>query len=145
MQSSPQIHRGTVLVEVPANPAAGADFVYSPPLYTFAKVEAISYTLVTDANVANRYPGIQISYPPGYTIYHTPGTVITAGLTSIITLWVGGPQTPSFVANRYTGSLPDNLWLEQGVTLSSEIRQIQVGDAITNVRLLLRRWADPND
>jgi len=133
---------GCIFPITPAAPAAGANFTTTLDVNFQSLIHAITFRLVTDANAANRYPGISFTYPTGEVFIFMPGTAITASTTANVYLLPGLGTAVSYTANRYCSGLPTDFYVPRGTVVASYIANIQAGDQLSVMSVVLRRWAD---
>jgi hypothetical protein len=125
-----------------ANPAAGADFAFVCPAFTYLEVISLTLDFISDATVVNRTVVLTITMPPG-NIHSYPAEVLqVASLTRKYTFTptpnVVSPGSSFFV----TGQLP-NLGLQNSMTLSSAVQSIQPADQLDNISILVKRHTTP--
>jgi len=127
----------SIYAEVIADPGAGTNFTCPVFAYVHNAIYVIRFRLVTDATVANRYPALTITPPVGqpWTIFGN--LPIAASQTVDVTFMAGQPTDPTYATNLYTVGLPRHLWMPIGSVVTSNIRQLQAGDAIT---LICATW-----
>lgn len=131
--------RGSLDVITVANPAAGAEFLYTiPALRTVILLQAY-WVLTCDANVANRVPSIVLTDGTD-TIWHNhTATPVTAGQVALIGHSAGimGWESPNAGGSINLGPLPLPCFLNPGFTIGSDNDSIQVGDQISAIRLTM--------
>lgn len=133
---------GSIFTITPAAVGAGTNFTTTLDLNFRSLPHAITFRIVTDANVANRYPGISCTFPTGEAFIFMPATAITASLTTNVYLLPGLGTAVSFAANRYCSGLPTNFYVPPGTVIASFVANIQAGDQISLQAVVMRRWAD---
>lgn len=124
-------------VQSVANPAAGAQAVYTVPAGTGpVTLEAVTYTLTTDAVVANRQGRVQILDSAGNVVatFQSTGNV-AASSTVTVYLSEGNSQTANATSGSSFGSLaPITLypgWKVQTVTAAMDPGDTITGFAVT--------------
>jgi hypothetical protein len=125
-----------------ASPFAGADFQYLLPNNFRYRLDMVHYQLVTDANVANRYPGLRITETGLYDSYLHGLAAITASLSVNISMWPGLSAIGAITASYYTMSLPRGLYLSPQTNIYSHVAQIQAADQLNNIYLYFTKWPD---
>lgn len=132
--------QGSLIREPVTNPAAGANFTMTLDPVFHVILHAVTFTLLTDANVANRYANIIIT-PPTAEILTCATTVAHVASTNVVyTYWEGWPHVGAIAVNRATLPLPNAFFIPRGSLVGSDIRQIQAGDQISNIVLWFRKW-----
>lgn len=118
------------------NPAAAAEITETVPTGARWRVRSASFTLVTDANVANRE--VTIVLDDGTTILFTSPSGFThaASLTRRYSAAMIGAQTAPAQATDRQIVLPD-LWLPGGSRLRTVTTNIQAGDDYSAPQLLV--------
>ena len=81
-----------------ADPAPGADIIYTPPLYLLQRILSITFKLDTDDPVANRRIQIWVVRPTGVTQFQESSVVQAALLTYIYNFH--SAYTPVLTAER---------------------------------------------
>lgn len=127
-----------------ANPAAGANFTYSVPDRTSLELISLDFNFAADANVANRYLIVSITYS-GWTLFRSrPSSAFTAGTNNDISVGAGFCPPSSggtTLANQL--SWPVGLVAPPNAIYSIAFLNIQVGDQISLVRTLFHRRLTP--
>jgi len=119
-----------------ANPAAATDFTFTVPANTRMLIVSISFTLTTDANVANRTIRLIFSSPTVAILSVSSQTAQAASESGQMSFYIGaGESFSSFYSLDKHIPLPDHYWLNPGSSVSSNIRSFQAGDTITNIRI----------
>ena len=144
-RSFQQLIRGTA-------PAAGSSFTTTVSGFFRSRLIGAVFALTTDANAANRYVTVECLQDDNTPFLLGAGAVtVTANTTA-----------QRFAGSMYTGSGSWNtgtdvmfpllpLWIMEGQTLKINVASIQVGDTLTNIRLLFDRfptaahWFDASD
>lgn len=125
------------------NPAAGANFAYTVDGRYVERLLSVRFTLVTSAVVANRFPVMRLSDVTGRVVAGVwAGGTIPASTTQIQTLAREFSLQSNYGGTEVFGPLPD--WITPpGYTWQSFVQNIDVGDQISAVTLLVNRF--PND
>lgn len=142
MNYSEPLKHGEIIQLVPANPVAGADLSFLlPNNYTY-RILNLSFTFVTDANVATRYQTLTISNG-GVRALWAVNNLGTAASQTIIVNWAewAEPETPTAVGVRLC-PLPRELIIPGNYLIDTAINGIQVGDQISLVSIWLQRWVN---
>lgn len=119
-----------------ANPAAATDFTFTVPANTRMFVLSVSFTFAADVNVANRVLRLIYSDETVAILSVSNLSPLAASESGQVSFFVGaGNSFTSFYSLDKHTPLPDHFWLNAGSSISSAIRNIQAGDAITNIRI----------
>lgn len=128
-----------------ANPAAGADWSFSPTSGAFAVIHSLRMQLVTSATVANR--GIRLTVSKDGTEYFRTvarGTQ-AASLTQVYTGFKGF-DGPNIVSITVPISLPvDGIWLPQGHVLASSTLNIDATDQFSGIAGYITEYPTGSD
>lgn len=130
-----------------ANPAAGAEWTFTPVSGTRIRVRSVMASFTASATVANRFPTIQIrenvaglncgQYPSSFAVTATTVATVSAG---------SGVSTPTALSNCVTISLPDDTFIGQNSNTNFQLRtltgNIQVGDQWSNIVIFGEEWLD---
>ena len=117
-----------------AVPAVATDPTFTVPAGHVWRVRAISAQVVTDANVANRSPLLQVSDGTAVFLTIPPFAVITAGLTARLSWLV--QAGPYGAAAAQVMPLPE-LELQAGWVVSLLTGAIQAGDQYSALALIV--------
>jgi hypothetical protein len=124
-------------------PAAGGGFTYTVDGRYFERVLAVSFQLVTDAVVANRFGQVFIQDSNGKAITSVPvGGTVVASTTLSVWLALNSPTLANSVSGGSFGYLPD-LLLPPGWKVVLSVFGADPGDQVSNVVVLVQRY--PND
>jgi len=124
-------------------PAAGAQWSHKVDGRYFTRVLAVTFTLVTSAVVANRFPAVNLTDNNGRLITSVPaGGTVVASSTLNVFLAAGAPAYAFGASGGTFGFLPD-LLVPPDYSWSSVVAGIDVGDQLSGITLLLQRF--PND
>lgn len=132
---------GQVWIAYPANPAAGANFTYTLPTPYHYKLDAVRFKIVTDANAANRQVMLHMYTVGAPSIYYSSTILVAENLTRYYSLWAGLNTIDRGTFSQNVCSLPPQMYLRENCIIASDIKNIQVGDLITEIQLHFRRWA----
>lgn len=139
-------HRGKQVILQCDTPAAGVNWglqLPNTPDSVFWRIRSIAFTLVADANVANRIQRVTYRIGgvdgPVYAISGNPTAIVATNVVSCTyaegyTATVGAPGTVS------AAPLPIGLLAKGGDALVSGIANIQVGDQLSGVRVVAEEW-----
>lgn len=129
-------------VAVPA-PGAGQNWSHKVDGRYFTRLLAISFTLVTSAVVANRFPAVNLADNNGRLITSVPagGTVVASSTLSVF-LATGAPAYAFGASGGTFGFMPD-LLIPPDWVWSSVVSGLDAGDVLSAIVLLLQRF--PND
>jgi hypothetical protein len=126
------------------NPGAGANFSYTVPDRTSLELISLDFNFTADANVANRYLIVSVTYS-GWTLFRSRGSVAyTAGTSNDISVGAGfcpPASGGSSLANQL--SWPVGLVAPPNAIYSIAFLNIQAGDQISLVRTLFHRRLTP--
>lgn len=127
------------VVSVP-NPGAGNELSYSFPGSEDSRLRAVTFQLVTSATVATRTVFLDYVDGSGVVIArHSSGFTQTAGLTTLYTFGVGINAYGANAAANIGSPLID-LLLRHGMKVQTTIVNLDSGDVISNVRLVLDQF-----
>lgn len=121
-----------------ADPAVAAELTYTAD--TDMVVCSLLFTLVTDANVANRFPTLVAKDASGNEFWRSQisGAGQAASSTAKYTAWRGAPLNQT---QHVQFALPEGgLELPRGGTLTTVTPNKQVGDDYSAMRLQIKRW-----
>ena len=125
----------------PADPAAGTNVTFVVPIVARIQIIGVTFNLVTDANVASRFPIVfatPIARTFGLTGPTSPQTA-TQNVTHHFSLT--GSQSLLFAAqNLATVPLSASLILRTGDILNISIAGLQAGDQISSVLIRYKQW-----
>lgn len=123
-----------------AAPAVQTDWAYEVPAGSEMYFDSIMFRFAADGNAANRQLRAYMYGPDNFDIYRLWfTTVVTAGQTVTVSLWVGNSRTDDLTTTNYSDALPD-MRLPALSDVGSAITNMQVGDQISDVRLNVTRW-----
>ncbi len=131
---------GAILSTAVANPAAGADWSFTVPAQSRAKVRSVKAQLATSATAGARLARLQITDGTNVVFTVVPTITQTVSLTWTYdwALGMGGELNAS--ANNFVGeALPDML-LEPGWVIGTSTAAISATDQWSLIRLETERW-----
>lgn len=133
---------GTIQSRTGANPVAAAEIIETVPTNTFWKLRAMQFTLVTDANAANR--GVLVALDDGVTSYHETRQfdVQIASLSRVYSYSVGTYYLADALFGAYFNVLP-KLVMAAGHRWRTVTGSIQAGDDYGAPQYLVEAWHDP--
>lgn len=111
-----------------ANPAAGADWVWTVPSSTAWQIQSIRAQLVTSAAVANRTPVLRVTDTAGNIVLDAPATAAQAASATVVYEWVAGVPDQALTGGDLQLELPTGLTLEANWTVQTVTAGIQAGD-----------------
>jgi hypothetical protein len=126
-----------------AAPAVATDWTTTVPAALIWKILSICFDFNTDANVANRSILIDIesgALALGSYLYFGNHT---AGVTIVYTASASPTDNYHDAYYHRSMALPPNLWLPGGTTIHSAIANMQVGDQLGNVGMIVEQWIQP--
>lgn len=132
--------RGRPRVIIAPNPAAGSDWTYthSGPSWFFLRTVALQ--LRTSAAVATRIVRLQLTFLSVVVAQFAPTATQAAGLTVIYT-GTSAPVASGDPATAYI-SLPNELIIQDGMTLGSSTTALQAADQFSLIALLGEEFTD---
>jgi len=123
-------------------PAPGTDYSYTlPPGWRYLLSSAV-FTLVTDANVANRILEFIISGAARTWWKMQSSTTQTASTTHIHQFAIGSDRNPTPGDLDYYAPLNPMLYIPGSFTISTHTTGIQAGDLFSVVSLYFLRWPE---
>lgn len=135
--------RGVISELFTANPAAGAEILYSAAGYSLDIIHFARVTLVTDATVANRRVHFKFQRT-GDTVFETfSDQDQAASLTRVYTLAPYGFVTNSLNDNDILVPIPENLTMYADWVLATETTNKQAGDNFSSLYFQAERFANP--
>lgn len=127
----------------PANPGAGLQWAHKGDGRYYTRLLAATFTLVTSAVVANRFPAVTLTDSNGKVVTSVPaGGTVVASSTLNVFLATGAPAYAFGASGGTFGFLPDIL-IPPDWVWSSAVAGIDPGDQLSAVVLLVQRF--PND
>jgi hypothetical protein len=138
------LSQGSMIIERPATPAPGAGFYLVVPNHTRWLIQTVMFSLTTDANVANRRPTPQWYDTTGLWFQQEPNGTQAASLTRY---WFFRPDNGiavTTIAGNIYASLPPPFVMLPNHRIQFTIADIQAGDQVDNIRVLLYRWVERN-
>lgn len=132
---------GKVMVAYAVNPAAGTNFTYTLPTPYHYKLDAVRFKIVTDANAANRTLMLHMHEIGLPSIYYSSTSLVAENLTRYVSLWAGLNTIDRQSFSEIVGSLPPQIYLRESCIIESDIKNIQVGDQLSEIQLHFRMWA----
>ena len=133
---------GNLVEALPANPAAGADFVFSFNSSTVFRLSSVTATLSTSATVATRVPRLRILDGLGKTVYQAGPTATVPA--SIVAVCSGTPDNMAVTADTTTiaWSIPPGQTGNGGVfwQLASSTLNLQAADQWSAIAVVYEQW-----
>jgi hypothetical protein len=118
-----------------ANPAAGAGFTYTVGGNYWERIAAVSFTIVTDGNAANRQVLLAFKDGSGANIASTAsGGTQAATLTRLYSFVPNQGTAPALIGTTFLAPLPV-LFLQPGFTMVMSITSVQAGDQVSAIRV----------
>lgn len=133
--------RGTFRLVLGTVPAAGADFVDTVPANRRWGVNAIAFTLVPSATVANRTPVLTIDDGANIIWESSNNANVVASTTTKFRAGAG-VQLTTVQANIFQIPLPELLELPAGSRIRSVTGGIQAGDQFNAILYNVEEWFD---
>ena len=136
-------NRGEMVQINSGDPVAGAEQSLAGPDGTRWLIRFITFTLVTDATVANRRPHLVFNTDntPSLNVFSSVDQ--TASLTRNYTAAHFGGALSESNDNDILIPLPDNIWIEINDTITTETTGIVAGDNYGQMRVHVERFAAP--
>lgn len=118
-----------------ANPAAGGGFTYTISGNYWERIASLSFTLVTDSNVANRQVLVAMKDGSAANLASTAsGGTQAASLTRLYSFVPNQGTAPALIGTTFLAPLPV-LFLQPEFTVVVSITSVQVGDQISAIRV----------
>lgn len=136
--------RGSLQEELPIDPAAGALWTWTVPNFVKVEILNVRFLYAADANVANRYVGLEFRRAGGAIFYRTQATVAqTAGQARVYHGAQISPAMPLVYPNSLQIQLPfRNLFLA-GYQIGIYCDGIQVTDQISESAIIYLEHGEP--
>lgn len=131
---------GEVVPAVVTTPAAGANFSYILPAGYHYKLDALRFKIITDANVANRSIMLMFYRTGAPVLYYSSTLLVAEGFTRYFSMWAGLNTIDRSSFSQNVCSLPAQIYLSPPEKIESDIKNIQVGDQLSEIVLTFRRW-----
>lgn len=127
-------------VLIPA-PGAGVEVSKAVPAGEIWELLGVSYRLTTSAVVANRRSSLRVRDPNGQLIGQVDGPAVqAAGIVQDYCYECG--SIPPVAAVVFTAPLPvQSIALPSGFVISTITQLLDVGDAYSNIALMVRQWS----
>jgi hypothetical protein len=132
---------GRVLCRSIANPAAGAEFIWTTPPNIRTRLIGVFATFVTSAVVANRLPTLSIDNGANV-MYIAPAPAVQVASTGIRYSWGSGVSSVAPVGGNATISLPALMFVPVGGHVRSATNQIDPGDQWSTISFSTEEWID---
>ena len=123
------------------NPAANVEWSETVPTGARWQIISLTNVLVTDANVANRFPQLIIDDGAANVYQCDPAAAHAASITRIYNAGQGTARLDS-VSNSPQWALPDDVTLLAGFRIRSATVNLQAGDNWGAPQLLVREWLE---
>jgi hypothetical protein len=127
----------------PASPAAGANYSFTVGSLSveYARIVAVTATLATDSNVANRLFALDYRSPRAGTIIRNAATVlITASTAATVFQWDHAHSVSEWQTGTPVFSPLVDIVLTTGWTVQLTVDNIQATDAITAIAVTLEKF-----
>lgn len=135
--------QGRIAVTSVTSPAAGAEVSAALPARTRWRLISVRTQLVTDLLAADRRIRIQVLSGTTVLWEAENRAVITAGLTRVICASPGQIYNTGGEGITVGIPIPDNLLLNNEMTIRTQTANIQVGDQYSAVVILAEEWVEP--
>ena len=131
--------RWTIVSQVVATPAAGADWVATVPAGQEWRVVSVFFNFQTSSTVANRAVRLAVKDSAGNTLYQTQQSAVQPASNSIPYAFAQGIFANAVASNNGPAQcwLPMHMTLAEGFTIGSLTLSIQTGDQYGQIVLLL--------
>lgn len=123
------------------NPAAGAEWSFSVPNFSRARVRSVFFTLQTAAAVATRIVTLVVDDGANIVGQFAANVTQIASLTETYTASAAPFVTTSLGTSEYI-PLPPDLLLEQGFRIRTVTTAIQGADQYSTISLLIEQWTE---
>ncbi len=131
---------GQIVVVTVPDPAAGADWSTAVPADRRWRLRVIRFRIVTDANVAARAVNLDFDDAAGNELLRLGSQATQPAGIGRQYYWSDINLLQPIITNGTQQSLPSNLVLAEGFTVSTFTGAIQVGDQISAIRLWVEEW-----
>lgn len=129
---------GQVVEETVTSPGPGANFTFGPSIGEYWVVDALTFRISTDSNVADRHMRLDWVIRGNATLTFQAEAVVQADETITVTfLREGGSEYGNDIAIQSV--LPD-IYVNEGSNLNSDIANLQSGDVIANIVAVVRKF-----
>jgi len=135
--------QGKLLVLTPVNPVAGADFQVTQPIRTRWRVMSVKFVFTASAGVADRIMNLQFIAAGMIVVEMNARAVITASEVWTVTYMYSGVYVPTTGGRVVTGGMPENMLVNDSMVITSRVGNIQAGDQISDVAILVEEWMEP--
>ena len=127
------------------DPAAGANFTFTPHIERLELLYSIIFDFDADANAANRSAQIDISDGTGVIQRIGTNQTVTANQNHAFSVIgaAGNFENGNFARDTSYIEMPPDLILPRTSTVTSNFANIQVGDQIANVIIITYAWQRP--
>jgi hypothetical protein len=127
-------------------PAAGNNFTYTVPNHRRLRVNAVSFELNTDANVANRTLLLEFTEVGGANglLFPSIKNLVASHIGFYSFAMIGTAET---ILTQSTNDfinvpMPQGIELHAGDTIKTLVSNLQVGDLFTRIRIYGQLWVD---
>lgn len=143
-QFNSDILRGSLQIDQPANPGAGGNFSYIVPPRFAIEILSCTFTLTTDANVANRNVTVSIFAPAGPSTYRCSPVFVQLATTTR-TYVASHQHSPNTIIYPLALQLPipSRYILYPNWEFATLVDGVQVGDQISGIAIAYMRHALP--
>lgn len=132
---------GSIQSKVSSDPAANTEISVTVPVGEMWRIISAEFRLVSDANAANRRVHLVFTDPQGIDGIHCFALVDqTASQTIKYSVAKYGGSTDELDNNVNLISLPDEMWVNQGGTISTATTNRQVGDNFGVMTILYEKF-----
>lgn len=141
---SPRSGRGRIIRINGTNPGAGANFSQTVSTGSVWKIHTVKFRMDTDANVANRTPGIEVNISATSTIFLMSEFQQTASQIGHYTFYPGAVQSSITAASgQIFRSIPMPLLeLEEGDGILGFVQNRQAGDTQTEIVFYIEEFLE---
>ncbi|GAH83661.1 unnamed protein product [marine sediment metagenome] len=135
--------QGRIAVVNVAGVAAGTDWNYVQEIRTRMWLKAVTATLITSVNIADRVPELVITQG-GVEIIRITGSQLTAANTTFIYGWMEGERALAVTGqtSRVT-ALPRQLHLNNQAVISVTTVALDAVDQWVDIYLYFEEWIEP--
>lgn len=133
-----------VVTDTPADPAAGADFVWPTPANSRVEIVSVVFEIVADGTAINRQAQVNINNTVVDVQHSVAPGIQVAGETLEYQFAIDNdPLDLSGAYQLMTCKLAELLTMDPGDRFVSNVLNLQAGDQIQNIVIRFRQWIYP--
>jgi len=138
----PESH-GRIRIVNPADPGGGIDFIHNQDARIRWRIMSIKYVFAADGNVANREPGVEFFRGTELLLRLGVERVVPASQTWTVLHYNGGIIGGPIAGRVMVGGLPNRFMINDGTIVRSRVGNLQAGDLITDIYIMVEEWIEP--